>query len=91
MGASLDEYSYNYSIDAPYGASTNFYILVGDNAYGYSYSSTDYDCYAIHLNYGQNYTIASIDGMTPTNNYSGTSTIFFARQKWKYNKWIAIN
>ena len=63
MSASLDEASRSFAVDAPYSLSTNFYILVGDNAYGYSSSLTnltyniigDIDEYAIHVDSGNSY------------------------------------
>lgn len=72
MSASLDEAQYNFTQDAPNSVITNFYVLVGDNAYGYSFSSTnlslnilgDIDTYAIHLNPGHSYTIIA-NSITP--------------------------
>ncbi len=37
---SLDEARSGFAIDAPATTSTNNYLLVGDNAYGYSAAST---------------------------------------------------
>ena len=74
MSASLDESTNNFAIDAPFSLSTYFYLMLGDNAYGYSSSSTDYDAYSIHLDYGSTYTIGSFDqtiyGSTTSTNVS---------------------
>jgi Ca2+-binding RTX toxin-like protein len=62
---SFDEARNNFNIDASPSISTNYYMLVGDNAYGYSFSGTnlsanvigDLDAYFIHLDVGSSYTI----------------------------------
>ena len=69
MSASLDEATFNYALDAPFSLSTNFYLLLGDNASGYSSSSLDYDTYALHLDIGSNYTILTVDS-TVSNNFA---------------------
>jgi hypothetical protein len=61
MSASLDEASTGFLFDAPLDLSTNFYLLLGDNAYGYSSSPSDYDAYRLHLDYGSNYSVVTSD------------------------------
>jgi len=55
MSGSFDESSLGFSQDAPSGTLTNFYLLMGDNAAGYSNSSGDYDSYKIIVDYGNSY------------------------------------
>jgi hypothetical protein len=61
MSASLDEAFYNFNLDAPANIGTNFYILVGDNVFGYTSSPNDNDLYAINLKIGHNYSIIAAD------------------------------
>lgn len=64
---SYDEARLGFTVDAPVATTTNFYMLVGDNAYGYSTSGTnlststigDLDAYKMILSVGTNYTIVS--------------------------------
>lgn len=70
MSASLDEASYGFNIDAPNSLSTNFYLLIGGNAYGLSSSASDYDAYRLYVNIGHTYTVTSVDSTSygyPTN------------------------
>lgn len=70
---SLDEARSNYSIDAGNNISTNNYLLVGDNAYSYSYAGTDLnfgiigdlDTYFAILQPGHSYTVVILqEGLT---------------------------
>ena len=62
---SLDEARNNFSIDAGGSIATYNYMLVGDNAYGYSFSYTnllsnvigDLDTYSINVDIGSNYAV----------------------------------
>ena len=64
---SYDEARLGFRVDAPVATTTNFYMLVGDNAYGYSTSGTnlttntigDLDSYKMILSVGTSYTIVS--------------------------------
>jgi hypothetical protein len=74
---SYDEARWGFQYDAPATTATSYYLLVGDNAYGYSTSGTnlsiaaigDLDTYAIVLGVGTNYTIVS----TGTSLFGGTA------------------
>ena len=61
MTASLDEASTGYRLDAPIGPATSFYLLLGDNARGYSNAANDFDAYALHVDIGSNYAVAAFD------------------------------
>ena len=52
---SLDEARFNYSVDALGATNTYNYLLVGDNAYGFSFSSSDLDFYALYTDVGSSY------------------------------------
>jgi hypothetical protein len=64
---SYDEARLGFNVDAPIATTTNFYMLVGDNTYGYSFSGTnlststigDLDAYKLVLGVGTNYTIVA--------------------------------
>lgn len=56
---SLDEARSGYALDALGGVQTNNYVLIGDNAYGYSFSSLDFDYYSLATDVGHSYTILS--------------------------------
>ena len=64
---SFDEARSGFATDASATTSTNNYLLVGDNAYGYSTASTnlatgsigDLDTYKIILDIGSSYTVVS--------------------------------
>jgi len=73
MSASYDESSLNFAQDAPNGTTTNFYLLMGDNAYGYSFTSPDYDAYRIVVNFGHKYT-AVVSNSTPYGNSLSANT-----------------
>jgi hypothetical protein len=65
MSAGKDEASSGFLLDAPNSLNTNFYLLVGANAYGYtnlassSTATGDVDTYALLLNVGYSYTVIS--------------------------------
>jgi hypothetical protein len=59
--ASLDEAYYNFSVDAPASTSTNFYLMVGDNAYSATGFAGDIDAYQLHVDIGSTYTIVATD------------------------------
>jgi len=67
MTASLDEASTGYNLDAPIGTSTYFYLLLGDNAGGYSSDANDFDAYALHVDIGSEYGVVALDLTTDTN------------------------
>ena len=62
---SIDEARYTFTLDAPSTTDTNFYLLVGDNSYNYSFAGSDLsfgivgdlDAFAMHLNPGMSYTV----------------------------------
>lgn len=64
---SFDEARFGFVADAPDTTSTSFYLLVGDNAYGYSTAWTnfslgvygDIDTYSMNLDIGSSYTIVA--------------------------------
>jgi len=74
---SYDEARLGFTVDAPVATTTNFYMLVGDNAYGYSTSGTnlststigDLDSYKMILSVGTQYTIVA----TGTSLFGGTA------------------
>ena len=65
---SYDEARSGFAVDASENIPTNNYLLVGGNAYGYSYAATnlgissfgDIDTYMLILDVGHTYTIISI-------------------------------
>lgn len=70
---SFDEARFGFVVDAPDTTSTGFYLLVGDNAYGYSTAWTnlsagvygDIDTYSMNLDIGSSYTIGAANlGLT---------------------------
>lgn len=64
---SFDEARSNFTVDASASIATSNYLLVGDNAYSYSFSATflsvpiigDLDAYAFHVDTGYSYTIVA--------------------------------
>lgn len=73
MSASLDEASLGFLLDAPFSTATNFYVLLGDNASGFSYSSFDRDSYILRLDYGYQYTAVITNNTVYGNSTSANS------------------
>ena len=78
MSASGDEASLNFAVDAPANLSTSFYIMLGDNAYGYTSVANnpyltningDIDVYSIKIDPGLNYSVLATGNVYPI--YSG--------------------
>jgi hypothetical protein len=72
MTASRDEASQGFLQDAPDSPTTNFYLLLGDVAYGYSSTNSDFDAHFMVLNVGTNYTIVADNAGTFAGNFSTT-------------------
>lgn len=61
MAASRDEACLGFNIDAPNTLDTNFYLMLGDDAYGLTFSNLDRDAYFLEVDLGSSYTINSYD------------------------------
>lgn len=76
MAGSGDEASRSFSLDAPTGIGSSFYILFGDNAYGYSSSLNDFDSYFIQTDIGAQYSAIILNTSPYGNSPAANSGIF---------------
>lgn len=76
MAGSLDEASRSFSLDAPIGVGSGFYILFGDNAYGYSSSLNDFDSYYIQTDIGAQYSAIITNNTFHGNSPAANSGLF---------------
>lgn len=77
MAGSGDEASRSFSLDAPVGIGSSFYILFGDNAYGYSSSLNDFDSYFIQTDIGAQYSALISNNTFYGNSPAANSGIFY--------------